>query len=103
MLDPTQINPHWNPDTACIVCDVERCVERALDDDPALLDQFWKLFVMPEFHVEPVTLSKEETKVHGQIVQRVGREFIKRGLFPLYRYFNATPRKEWQAFFGSNQ
>jgi hypothetical protein len=83
----------WTPDTACIIADVELAVESALKNEQRLLDLFWKWFVLPE--IEIVTyekLSAQDSKLHGQIAQRCGREFLRRGIYPINKYFRLPQR-----------
>jgi len=79
---------HWTPDTAIILADVELAIESALYYEKELLNFFWRWFVQPE--LEPVRdekLTLEEKRLHGQIIQRCGKEFLRRGLYPFHRYF----------------
>jgi hypothetical protein len=39
-------------------------------------------------------LSAQDSRLHGQIVQRVGKEFLRRGIYPIHRYFTMPQRRE---------
>jgi hypothetical protein len=94
------VRRHWTADTAIVIADVELAAECALKHDQKLLDLFWKWFVLPE--IETITyekLSAQDSRLQGQIIQRCGREFLRRGIYPIHRYFrmpqqNTRPRAE---------
>src|SRR5882672_11975067 len=76
------VRRHWTADTAIVIADCELAVEVALKHDQKLLDLFWKWFVLPE--IETVTYEKrsaQDSRVQGQIVQRCGKEFLRRGIY----------------------
>lgn len=92
----------WTPDTAIIIADVELAVEHALKNEQKMLDLFWKWFVLPE--IEPVVyekLSAQDSRLHGQIIQRIGKEFLRRGIYPIHRYFKMPQRTPASSDMGS--
>lgn len=92
LTNPSSLH-RWTPDSVCIVVDTEHAIEKALKNDVFLLDKFWQWFVLEE--VDPISAGSktvEESKLHGEIVQRCGREFRRRGLYPIARYFHILQR-----------
>lgn len=91
LLDPSARPQKWSPDTANTIIDVERAVQHALGNNPELLKKFRACFVLPELEpdINPPRLNGEV----GEFVQRCGKEFRRRGMHPLWRWFGLEPRE----------
>lgn len=89
-LDINSEYRRWTFDSVIIAADVEKAIRKALDDDPILLEKLFDWVIAPEIEpgIDPPILSLDETKLYTKIQQSCGREFIRRGLYPLHRYFN---------------
>ena len=94
LLDITVRPVKWTPDLAHTLIDCENAVGAALGNDPLLLEKFGQWFIAPELlpGVDVPILTRESTKLHSSIIQRCGREFLRRGLYPIGRWFG-LPQK----------
>ncbi|MFL6437717.1 MAG: hypothetical protein ACJ71Q_09070 [Terriglobales bacterium] len=86
----------WTFDCVIVAADVEKAVEKALENEQDLLDHFWKWFVLPEVEpgIDPPILTPDERKLHSKIQQRCGAEFRRRGLWPLHRYLRLSDKAQ---------
>lgn len=80
--------PRWRPEFCHICIDVERAVRSGLKNDPVLLERFTQGFIMPE--VDPLVSEPPISGVYAEIVQRCGAAFIKRGLYPLWKWLKPS-------------
>ena len=94
LLDDTIRPLRWSPDLCHSLIDVENAVKKAIGHDTALLEKFGLWFIAPEIEpgIDPPILKAKDTKTYNSIVQKCGREFIRRGMFPTARWFGITQR-----------
>lgn len=73
----------WTPDVAHTCVDFENAVTKALANEPELQKKFMFWFVCdqrPEF-------KAADTLVYNRIVKKCAGEFLRRGMFPLSKWF----------------
>lgn len=82
----------WTPDVAHTCIDVENAIKFALKNDPQLQANFapWFLFEhRPEF-------KTSDMRDYNRIVKKCAGEFLRRGMFPLWKWFG-LPRRTHDA------
>lgn len=93
LLDSTlrSTSRRWTPDSAHTVIDFENAVKKALDNAPLLQEKFtiWFLDSNLEDHSR---LSPSDRQLQGRIVQKCANEFLRRGMYPIYKWFRPTQK-----------
>ena len=84
----------WTPDTAHTIADFENAAKHALKNAPELQANFDRLFLDPENDRAQIALG--DMPIHNRIVQKCAREFLRRGMFPIAKWFQAKPRQDFK-------
>jgi hypothetical protein len=82
----------WTPDTAHSCIDFENAVRKALANEPELQSKFEPWFLCPPDE-RPAVPAPERWR-HNKIITKCAREFLRRGMFPIYKWFR-TPRTDF--------
>lgn len=82
-------------DVEDVLIDVSMAVTAALEDDSSSVAKFYAWFVTPEIEpgVDWPFLEGDAAKLYERIIQTCGREFERRGIFPLRKYFGLHERE----------
>jgi hypothetical protein len=85
----------WTPDTAHSCIDFENAVSKALENEPELQAKFEPWFLC--FPDERTTVPASERWQYNKIITKCAREFLRRGMFPIHKWFRAPERDFYNA------